>query len=360
MRFTALIFSLGLILFSFGSVAGQGITIDHVDGLDDPISGTFSSGATLTFHFRITGDATPHLMLNNGFRFCSDDLIWDPAIDTAFNPLYPWEDMFDFICQINDESWVNGSGCDTIGLGLLSLTGNGLPAGFDDVAFSAALKNITGPAGATLTVDSSWYPPSNPWMWDVVGEDVNWGGPYTYTMGDNPCAGGASTYCEPQCTILKEIDRVLYVHIVCEDNASVDWNSIRVGNIPPYEPVFEQGGDLVTSAFIFRFLGASGFRPVTGDFTATYNVYYNYVGGAAADPLLGDFCLTVYPGDITFDGQTNMDDIIFAADYFWRGGGVPSMLDKEGTAWDCAELLDANQDGSIDPRDVIEIMNIVY
>jgi len=358
MRVTALLFSLGLILFSFGSVVGQGIAVDHVDGLDDPAAGEFSDGATLTFHMRVTGDADPHLMLNNGYTFSSANCTWG-SLTGAYNTAYPIDTWFDFIAVIN--FWANGSIEDTVGTGLLSLFGSGLPADFDGILYTFTIGPVNGVPGDQLTLDSSWYPPSNPWMWDVVGEDVAWGGPYTYSIPQGGvCEEGPSTHCTPQPTILKAIDRVLYVHIACEDNATVDFGTIRVGNIPPYEPVYVDGdGEIVTSAFVFRFLGASGFRPVTADFEATYTVYYNYLDGSAADPIIGDYALKVYPGDVTFDGQANMDDIIFAADYFWRGGGVPSMLDKEGTAWECTELLDANQDGSIDPRDVIEIMNIV-
>jgi len=356
MRVTAFVFSLGLILFSFGSVVGQGIYVDHVDGLDDPATGEFSSGATLTFHMRVEGDATNHLMLNNGFTFSSADATWG-SLTGEYNPAYPVATWFDFIRVINH--WGNGSIEDTLGTGLLSLFGAGLPADFNGILYTFTIGPVDGPDGTQLVLDSSWYPPSNPWMWDVVGENVAWGGPYTcYIPSDTGCTE-ASTYCTPQPTILKAIDRVLAVHIVCEDVNEVDLASIRVGNIPPYQPAIIDGNEVITYAFIFRFLGASGFRPVTGDFEATYTLNYNYKDGSAAPTLIGDYALKVYPGDVTFDGVVNMDDIVFAADFFWKDGKVPGMLDDAGKVWEAEELLDANQDGSIDPRDVVVILNLV-
>lgn len=354
----AILISAVMVLASFGFAFGQAIMVDHVDGLDDPVEGTFSDGATLTFYMRIVGDATPHLMLNNGYTFSSDDLVWG-GLTGAYNTAdYPaMEDWFDFVMVMN--FWADGVGEDTVGTGLLSLFGTGLAPSFDGILYTFSIGPINGLPGHELTLDSSWYPPSNPWMWDIVGENVGWGGPYLYKIGGTPPP--VSTYCTPQPTVLKEIEDILYVHICNEDNDAVDWATIRVqSKIPPYLPVFEEGFDLVTTCFIMRFLGSSGFRPVTGDFEATYTVDYSYLDGTAADQLVGDFALKVYPGDVTMDGQTNMNDIIFAADYFWRGGGVPTLTDNNGQAWDCAELLDCNQDGSTDPRDVIEIINIVY
>jgi len=180
MRVNALLFVLGLILFSFGSAVGQGIYLDHVDGL---VNGEIPEGGTLTFHMRIVGDATPHLMMNNGFTFSSANCTWG-GLTGEYTTEYPVATWFDFVRVIN--LWANGSVEDTVGTGLLSLFGAGLPVDFDGVLYSFTIGPLSGPAGDALVFDSSWYPPSNPWMWDIVGENVAWGGPYTFLM-QTPC-----------------------------------------------------------------------------------------------------------------------------------------------------------------------------
>lgn len=350
---TTLLFSVAIVLAALCPALGQGIYLDHVDGLSP--SGGIEDGSMITFHMRVIGDETPHLMLNNGYTICSAELTWTD-VTVEFNPAYPLDDWFDFVKVAN--VWADGMNCDTVGTGFLSLFGSGLPPFFDDILYTITVgpMNTGGASGATLTLDSTWYPPSNPWMWDVVGENVAWGGPYSFGYVPD-----IYTYCAPQPTILKQIERVLYIYIEGEEVTNVDLASIRIqGNIPSYEPAYIEGGTtIVASVFIMRFLGASGFRPVTGDFEATYTVDYNYLDGTPAPTLVGDFSLKVYPGDVTLDGQGNINDLIFAADYFWRNGDVPSMTDKSGQAWEIAELLDANQDGNIDPFDVIALKDIL-
>ena len=326
----------------------QGIYLDHVDGLENEY---IPEGGTLTFHMRITGDATNHLMLNNGFTFSSNGLTWGD-LQGELNPAYQWDMWFDFIKVIN--YWKTGTGADTVGVGLLSLLGTGLPADFDDIAFTFTVGPIQGPDGATLTLDSSWYPPSNPWMWDVVGENVAWGGPYEFRYGGCfPCE--PYTYCTPQPTILKDIESLLEVHIWHLDVYDIDMESILVqGKIPPYDgyPIIS-GDEIITACFIMRFLGSSGFRPITGDFEATYTVDFDYLSGAHQQ-LVGDFSLQVYPGDVTFDGEATIDDLVFLSDYFWGGGDVCALKGEK-----VPELMDIDKDGSTDPRDVIALRNIL-
>jgi len=350
----ALLFSAAIVLAASCPAFGQaGIYLHHADGFDE--FGCVEEGGMVTFHMRVVGDQYSHLMLNNGYEICSSEMTWD-NVTVEWNTAYPLDDWFDFVKIAN--VWYNTQ-CDTIGVGLLSLFGSGLPAGFDDILYSITIGPVSGGSipGASVVLDSSWFPPSNPWMWDIIGEEVAWGGPYLFTCMWQP---PIYTWCAPQPTILKQIDRILYVYIEGENVYNVDLASIRIqGNIPSYEPAYPEGPTIVASVFIMRFLGASGFRPVTGDFEATYTVDYSYMDGTPADQLVGDYALKVYPGDVTLDGKGNIDDLIFAADYFWRGGGVPSMMDNQGNPWEITELLDANQDGNIDPRDVVALKNIL-
>jgi len=347
-----LLFSAAIILAAVCPAFGQaGVYLDHADGFDE--YGCIEEGGMVTFHMRVVGDEVNNPLVSNGFEICSDDMTWTD-VTVEFTSNYPIDDWFDFVKVAN--IW-DGPQCDTVGIGLLSLFGTGLPAYFDDILYSITIGPVSGGSvsGATVVLDSCWYPPSNPWCWTFTC-DIDWGGPYSFICGGQP---PIYTYCAPQPTVLKQIDRVLYIYIVGEDVSNVDLESIRIqGNIPSYEPAYIDDNTIVASVFIMRFLGASGFRPVTGDFEATYTVEYDMLDGTH-EVLTGDFALKVYPGDVTLDGQGNIDDLIFAADYFWKAGNVPTMTDKTGQAFEISELLDANQDGNIDPRDVVALKDIL-
>lgn len=344
-EFALVLLAAVMVSSAVGPAWAQGILLDHVDGL---IEGEFiPENATLTFHMRTQGDATPHLMMNNGFKFSSSDITWT-NLSGEFSTDYPSEEWFDFVRVIN--IWGGGPPEDTVLVGLLSLFGPGLPIDFDGILYTFTIGPLTGPYGAMLTLDSTWCPPSNPWMWDIVGENVAWGGPYAFFMAH--CF--PYTYCEPQPTILKDIEDILRVHIEFVPPDDIIWESVRVqSKIPPYEgyPVVEDG-HLVTACFIMRFLGSSGFRPITGDFEATYTVEFDMTDGSH-EVLTGDYSLKVYPGDVTFDARCDMNDIIFMADYFWRGGGVCKYFDEEA-----AEFMDIDNDGRVNPLDVRRVMEL--
>ncbi|MEW6413302.1 MAG: putative Ig domain-containing protein [Candidatus Zixiibacteriota bacterium] len=183
MRLTAVLLSVGLILFSFGTVLGQSITIDHVDGLN--ASGEIEQGATLTVYMRLTGDANAHYVISNGFRVYGNDLNWG-SLSGKLNPAYKWDLSFGFPCFFDLGMYINvfstGSVADTIGFGgAAGMFGTGLPAGFDDIGYWINLGPVTG-GGDFLYIDSSFYPPAGRWVWDIVGENVAWGGPYAFPM----------------------------------------------------------------------------------------------------------------------------------------------------------------------------------
>lgn len=64
--------------------------------------------------------------------------------------------------------------------------------------------------------------------------------------------------------------------------------------------------------------------------------------------------LKVYPGDVTFDGKCDLNDITLMTDYFWRGGAACSFT-KE---YPVPEFMDADNDGEINPLDVRRVMQL--
>jgi hypothetical protein len=346
MKAAVLLMSALMVLASFSLVAAQSVTLDHADGVVD---GVITPGENVTFYIRLTNGDVAQPGINNGFRVYSDEgVTWSPMVGTI-NPAYNWTSFFETGLLMCD--WFSdGIGSDTIGFGGAAMFTPGLPAGFDDVGYWFSIGAIDEAyVGKEIVLDSSWFRPSGVWEWYIQPFGVAWGGPYTFVVGgDDPCAAGPTTYLSQDPIILKDLaDRVLNVYVECEDNANVDLNSVVVqGKIPPYTVARIEGDLLVTDVFIFRFLAA--WRPISSDVQSTYTVGYTVSG--VPTTLTGDMNLKVYPGDLTFDGIEDGQDITYMVDYMFKRGPEP-MLN---------EALDVNRDGEVGIRDLRDLIEIIY
>lgn len=184
MKFKLLILTVSLVIAGFSVPQAVGVYLDHVDGLwGDPTQYKFEDGATLVFHLRSECTSEPTQMMNNGFTITSENCTWGSvsgAYNTTEYPLIP--EWFDFVltCTV----WGNGSVEDTIGFGMCSLFEPDLIADFTGILYTITVGPITGELGSTIVLDSSWFPPSNPWMWSTLDVNVPWGGPYVLMLDD--------------------------------------------------------------------------------------------------------------------------------------------------------------------------------
>ncbi len=297
------------------------IEVDHVEGLD--ASGGIYPGATLTFHMRITGDAYAYPVISNGFSIKGDGISWT-AVTGELNPAYNWDLSFGFPCFFDLGMYITafstGSGTDTIGFGgAADIFGTGLPAGFDDIAYTITIGPFEGYDSGTIVLDSScYYPSTGCWVWGWTA--VEWGGPYEYGYCEGCGGSDPETYLEQDPIILKDLaDRVLRVYVANENVGDIDLNSVVVqGKIPPYTAARIEGDLLVTDVFMFRFLSA--WRPISADVQGTYSISYDI--GGVTKTLYGDVNIQVYPGDLNFDGVEDQQDILFMVDYIWNGGKI--------------------------------------
>jgi len=170
----------------------------------------------------------------------------------------------------------------------------------------------------------------------------------------------AETFVEQCPYILDASDVVLrfYIRGTSFDVDDVDLETVLVGNIPPYDGITRKGDWIITTSFVMRFLGASGFRPITGDFEAPYTVEFDLLSGEHV-VAEGIFAMRVYPGDLTFDGKANLDDLILLADFLWRGGPASHIHDLEGQVWEVSELMDIDRDGDIDDDDAEALAKLI-
>jgi len=159
---------------------GQLVSLDHVDGLN--AGNRLDLDVPITYHIRITGDDTAHAGITNGFRVYSPDgAVWDTLVGDTVGIR---KAQFDGGFFINYFS-ADGSGADTVGFGGFRFFSTGLPAGFDQIAYTIDVGPLTAAdQGKTLCLDSTFYPPSGVWKW--AGPDIypGWDGPHCFGIGE--------------------------------------------------------------------------------------------------------------------------------------------------------------------------------
>ncbi len=127
---------------------------------------------------KVTGSTNGFVVWTHRNGVCTDNFspITYDTIDA-----FDWKVKYDLLVSIGPFS-VDGIGKDTVKFGGCALSGPGIADGTD---FEAAWTIATTPSedGDTLCLDSSWYPPGNPWIWSVLGlgtRQPNWDGPFCY------------------------------------------------------------------------------------------------------------------------------------------------------------------------------------
>ncbi|MDH4032906.1 MAG: hypothetical protein OEV80_03805, partial [candidate division Zixibacteria bacterium] len=201
MKTRALLLAALMTLLSGGMAWGQSLSLDHVDGLN--AGGGLEMGVPVTFYIRVTSDNDSHGGATNGFVVSSSTgAQWGGTVGDTTGTL--GKAQFDggfFISYFS----ADGMGEDTVGFGGFKFFSTGLPAGFDDVAYTIQIGPIDAAYnGGEICLDSAYYPPSGVWKW--AGPDVfpGWDGPHCYTVGEaasNPeitCPGDTSVFlCDP-------------------------------------------------------------------------------------------------------------------------------------------------------------------
>ncbi len=182
MKIFLIIILVGLIIT--GLSYAQSVTLDHVDGLYDGNQDQIQAdnATPIVFYIRMTGDGDSHGAIINGFRvYSTDGVTWGTTIGDT---LAIGKAQFDGGFFINPLS-VTGSGADTIGFSGFRFFGPGLPAGYDDIAFSLSIGPVsTAHHNKTICLDSSFFPSSGVWEWAGPNVFPSWDGPHCFTCID--------------------------------------------------------------------------------------------------------------------------------------------------------------------------------
>ncbi|MEW6413301.1 MAG: putative Ig domain-containing protein [Candidatus Zixiibacteriota bacterium] len=350
MRAFALTLIVALVLVLPGTILGQAISLDHVDGLN--ASGEIIPGEVVTFYIRLTNGPLAQSVISNGYRVYSPDgATWSPLVGTL-NPIYPWDmdpfvmfpPYFDLGMYVNVFS--NGLVSDTIGFGgAAGMYGTGLPANFDAVGYWITMGAVDiAHAGKTIVLDSAWYPPAGRWVWATVAENVAWDGPHTFPIHSDEPIGEAPVITSTPVTSATYGAAYTYDVEATGDPAPtfalttapagmtidaatgvISWTPDVVGDIDVVvEASNTEGTD--TQAFTIAVAGivpAFTSTPVT---TGTYGVAYSYDANVSGYPA-PTFALTTAPAGMIINGTTGL--ISWTPDVV---GDVPVVVEASNVA----------------------------
>lgn len=165
---------------------GVQVTLDSIDGLYDDTS--IVTGETIKFHIRLNNNTGSAITgLTHGFVVYSYEnaATWS-STEGAFDSSVE-EDMFDGGSFVIGHFNRDGMNVDTIGFGGYKIQGTGIPAGFNDIAFTIRIGPIAASHhGRWICLDSSFYPPGGGWLWPTTGGTVipDWDGARWFRIVD--------------------------------------------------------------------------------------------------------------------------------------------------------------------------------
>jgi len=159
--------------------------LDNVENLYAPDSVEINESVTFNIRLSNTSDVAVH-SLTQGFRVYSPDgANWTTSAGDTTGILGMAQ--FDDIVGIY-ENGITGNNADTIGFEMVRDFGSGMPSGFDDNVFKITVGPIDeNSRGKSICLDSSWFPPSGPWVWDMADFTTLypfWDGPHCYKIVD--------------------------------------------------------------------------------------------------------------------------------------------------------------------------------
>ncbi len=181
MKKVTIFFIAALLLIANGEVFSQAFTLDGATG--GVSNDTIFVNQQVEFSIRINSGPEAHAGMTNGFQIYSPDgAEWTSMFGDTIS--LGWDSFFDLIFDISLFS-ETGSGADTVGFGGAKLFGPGLPANFNEVAYTITIGPID-PIyhKKQICLDSAYFPPAGTWKW--AGPDVfpTWDGVHCYTVID--------------------------------------------------------------------------------------------------------------------------------------------------------------------------------
>ncbi len=186
-RIYQIILLLSFVVFVTPLFGADEIYLHHTEGIsyDDP--NTIIADRPIAWHFFYKVESGVLGGSTNAYKVWSPDgATWEPITMTANPMLSMFYDGGIFIQNFS----ITGSGADTIGFGAFKLFSTGIIPPFDDWAVTVHTSVSSDMIGKTICIDSSFYPPAGPWLWNLdTGSLVpGWSGPHCFEIVD--CCSG--------------------------------------------------------------------------------------------------------------------------------------------------------------------------
>ncbi len=178
--------ALALIIASFGMASANSISLETISGdvWDDAGTTRVQPGGSVVFDLRLTNTSGLKIGgIANGFVVSADSGPFTPMSLTADPTFAGGWDLGFFVNNFS----VDGAGADTIGVGAAIISGTGMAIGYDAVTYSITTGGLD--SGATLCLDSAFFPPSGTWKWASGATNIfpSWDGPHCITAVLAPC-----------------------------------------------------------------------------------------------------------------------------------------------------------------------------
>jgi len=346
-HFLAFRIAIASLLSLSATLNATSVTLDHIDGLGRPMK--YSSdkiinvGCRATLYFRYTNDQPyPIGLIDNGFRVWNKggsplNLIHLDTLPIDFGSGTGWRDAFDQSFDFYS-SEADMPVC-TLGVGGSSGTGQGLPAGFDEVAVSLYVWFYVIEYQDTLCVDSTWYPPNHSWLWSPAGGDPGerpeWGGPYCFLAETIPCGYPQFTDCHNE------------INVAWSEPITHDFHADTFQGSDVYYDIHEGPGqiDTVTGLWTASIPQDQIGHPFTVR-VAAWEEWCSSCNVAECVTTMHVYML----GDMNMDGASDISDLIFLADNMFGDGEPPQVI----------ELADVNGDGALDISDLIYLVDYMF
>lgn len=267
----------------------------------DPIVGpwptdTLECGVPVEFRLRWSGDVGGDVTSSsNGFVLHDNGsgAIWSYPLGTdvggLWNPGIDWS-VYYYLWFVNVfPNPLSGGPSDTIGFGGFTLF-TGIPDGFDSIFAVIPVEFDCSQAGKQICLDSSWYWPSNQWVWSVSGDlySPTWDGPQCFSIACNPGADPDEDGVE-----------------TCFDNCPNSYN-------PGQADTDSDGiGDACCCTLRGDLNQAGGVN--VADITFLVDNLYNTGQGSGCPSH----------GDVNTSGGTDVADLTYLVDYLFSGGPPP-------------------------------------
>lgn len=343
-RFVILLFFILLLFVSENAYTGQ-VIIEPYQGIWDD-NGTFKiiPICPVSFNVRIINDNGVNVGgFATGFR------IWTTG-GTNFTPLSGdtlpvdfgggdgWADIFDLNYYISCFS-CDGIGADTIGFIGARLSGEGLPDGFNGLAYRLYTGNIQN--GEVLCLDSSYFPPTGSWLW-VPGGAPSWDGPHCFQAIEPPCLPPHFTNCVDSLTF-EPCDTVFY------DFDATDTISRCKKTIPNEVYVIIDGPGAINSSTGEWFYIPTA-EDINTNMTLTVGVYDLCYERRTECIVTLNFTISQLLVDINQDCSADIADLVYLVEHMFNSGPPPPVF----------ELADVDGSGELNIADLVYLVEYMF